>query len=170
MSRSGKILAVVVGSLAVLLLGSTMLVAWTVATRGVVRIAVDDHEEGMRFDVPLPAALFEAGIGLMPLLARHHRHHGEFGGPGGPGDPGDHCRGFHGHRFDAEDYGPAVAAFLEGVADAPDATLVEVEDGPDHVRIVKEGRDIGVYVESPDADVHISMPAHLLHRTVRAAI
>ena len=161
MSRSGKIFAVVLGSLAVLLLGSGMLVAWTLATRGVVRIAVDDHEEGVHFDVPLPAALFEAGLGLIPLAARHHRHHG---------DCGHHRFGLHGHDIDVGEYGPAVAAFLDELADAPDAVLVEVEDGRDHVRIVKEGRDIGVYVESPDANVHFSMPARLLHRAVRSAI
>jgi hypothetical protein len=152
MSRSGRIFAVVLGSLAVLLLGSGMLVAWTLATRGVVRIAVDDHEEGVHFDVPLPAALFEAGLAFAPLAARHHRHE------------------LNGHDIDVGEYGPAVAAFLEELADAPDAVLVEVEDGHDHVRIIKEGRDIVVYVESPDADVHFSMPARLLHRAVRAAL
>lgn len=159
MSRSGKIFAVVVGSLAVLLLGSGMLVAWTVATHGIVRIAVDDHQEGVHFAMPLPAALFEAGIGLMPLAARHH-HHQHL--------QGLHCR----HRIDVGEYGPAVAAFVEALADAPDATLVEVEveDGRDHVRIVKQGRDFAIHVQSPDADVDISLPARLVHRTVRAAI
>lgn len=157
MSKAGKIFAIVLGSAAVILLGSGALLAWTVVTHGVVRIAVDDRESGTRFDVPLPAALLEAGIGMACMA----------------GAPGESHAWRHRHAvydgMEIEDIQPAVLGFLEGLADAPDAVLVEVRDGEDWVRIVKSGRDFQILVESPDANVRLSMPAHLLHRIVRAA-
>lgn len=152
MSKAAKIAAILFGSAAVLLLGSGMLLAWTVATQGVVRIAVDDRESGTRFDVPVPAALVGAGMSFVPLAARHHRL--------------EHRAGLH----ELEEVGPAALAFFEALADAPDAVLVDVQDGEERVRIVKSGRDFEVRVESPDANVRFSMPAALLHRVLKASV
>ena len=155
MSKAGKITAIVLGSAAVMLLGSGMLLAWTVVTHGVVRVAVDDLKEGTRFDVPVPAALLEAGIGVADMAGGSHAWRD--------------CRREIGPGVEIGELQPAVLGFLEALADAPDAVLVDVRDGEDWVRIVKSGRDFQVLVEGSDANVRVSMPAHLLHRIVRAA-
>ena len=154
MSKAAKIAAIFVASAAVMLMGSGVLLAWTVATQGLVHIDIDDRESGTRINLPVPAAMVGAGISLVPWAARHHRceHEG--------------CE----HRAALRAAGPALAAFFAALEDAPDAVLVEVEDGADHVRIVKSGRDFEVLVESPDADVRLSVPAHLLQRIARAAV
>jgi hypothetical protein len=152
MSKAGKIAAILLGSAAVMLIGSGVLLAWTVTTQGVVRFAVDDRESGTRFDVPVPAALVGAGLSFVPLAARHHRFE---------------------HRAEMEELkqvAPAALAFFEALEDAPDAVLVDVRDGEDWVRIVKSGRDFEVLVESPDANVRFSMPTALFRRMLRASV
>lgn len=150
MSKAGKIAVIAVAAVAVLIVQSGMLLAWTVATQGVMRIAVDDRESGTRFDVPVPAALVGAGLAFVPRLSRHHP-------------------GFE-HQAELAQVAPAVLAFCDALEDAPDAVLVDVRDGEDWVRIVKSGRNLEVRVDSPDAKIRVSMPAGLLQRMVRAAI
>ena len=149
MSKAGKIFAIVLGSAAVVLLGSSMLLAWTVATQGVVRVAVDDRQSGTHFNVPVPAALVGAAVHMSPCVRERIRLE---------------------HGREIEKIRPALVGFFEALADAPDAVLVEVEDGADHVQIRKSGRDIVILVDSPDANVRVSMPARLLHQVVRETV
>src|SRR5262245_57123464 len=150
MSKAGKILAIVLGSAAVVLLGSSMLLAWSVATQGVVRIAVDDRQNGTHFNLPVPAALVGAAVHLSPC-ARQRVHH-------------------LGHGVDLEKVRPALAGFFAALADAPDAVLVDAHDGDDWVQIRKVGRNLEIQVKNPDTDVRVSMPARLLHSVVRETV
>lgn len=149
MSKTAKVFAIVLGSAAVVLLGSSLLLAWTVATQGVVQIAVDDRESGTHFNVPVPAALVGAGLHLSPC-ARQRLHMG--------------------HGAEIEKLRPALASFFEVLGDAPDAVLVDMRDGDDWVQIRKAGRNFEIQVRNPDSDIRLSLPVRLLRQVVRETV
>ncbi len=63
--------------------------------------------------------------------------------------------------------GPVLAAVLTALADCPDATLVEVVDGDDRVRVVKRDRRIRVEVADRDIDLAVSLPARAAARLAK---
>jgi hypothetical protein len=70
-------------------------------------------------------------------------------------------------RRDLGDWGPFVAATLEGLADCLDGVLVDVRDRDETVRIVKEGRSFEIHVRSRDESVDISVPARVFSKVAR---
>ncbi len=72
MSRAGEVFTIVAGSVAVLLLGSAMLLAGAIARSGLVTIQIDDRREGFALYLPVPGFVVESGLAVLPRLARHH--------------------------------------------------------------------------------------------------
>lgn len=66
--------------------------------------------------------------------------------------PVHHARGCNEEELNA------ALKVLSKMGDAPDFTLLEVEDGDDHVTIRKEGRTLRLRVDSRDALVNVSIP------------
>jgi hypothetical protein len=149
MNTIAKLLFAAVLTLAVLVVGSGTLLAASVVRSGMVTVKV--HETGPHGEkhlyVPVPAALVNLGLDIMPMLAGEDVF-GEI-------------------RSDLGDMGPAFAAALTELEDAPDAVLVDIQDGRENVRIVKNGGSLEVLVDSPDGTVEISLPASLLGRIAR---
>lgn len=59
---------------------------------------------------------------------------------------------------------------VDVLAAADDFTLVEVEDGSDHVLVAKQGRRLVVRVRSPDVDVDVSVPIVLVRGVLRTVV
>lgn len=147
MSKGTKILLVAAVTAAVMLVGSGLLIAGSIATSGVVTVKIDESRPGSRtLYLPIPAALVYLGVDLLPLL-----------------DEG----ALDEMRADLGDWRPFVAASLAGLEDCPDAVLVDVRDGGETVRVAKRGRDIEIRVHGADGDFEISLPARLLSRIAR---
>lgn len=147
MSTGAKIFVGIAAGFAILLLGSALLVAGTIAATGLVTVDVHDKTEGTHIYLPVPAAAIYLGMGLLPVLA---------------GDDE-----LYELREDLGEWGPFVAATLEGLDDCPDGVLVDVRDGAETVRIVKQGRSLEIRVRNPRESVEISVPTRLFSRMAR---
>lgn len=148
MSRGRKRLWMLVGVLAVLVVGVPLVIAAPVATGmvdpGLVTVRVHEKSEGFRLYIPVPALVVDAG--LRSAVAAGGLHEME--------------------RLpeEARQWMPMARAAVEALVEAPDATLVEVEDGEEHVLVAKRGGRLIVEVRSPDADVDVAVPARLALR------
>jgi Ethanolamine utilization protein EutJ (predicted chaperonin) len=145
MSKGLKILLAVVLTCFVLMVGSGMLLAATIVRGGMVTVKVNDPET--HFNVVVPAGLVTLGMDLLPLVIEE-----------------DICAEI---RTDLGEYGPAAAAALLELEDAPDAVLVDIRDGRESVRITKEGRLLEIYVKDDNGTFEISVPARLLGKIAR---
>ena len=56
---------------------------------------------------------------------------------------------------------------VEALADCPDVTLVEVQDGSEHVRVYKENGVLKVDVDDDDVRVRISVPTRAVERNAK---
>lgn len=146
MTRTGKIVLALVVATALFWAGVAAAVAWTVhavATSPAIEISVRESG-GTRGHVSLrlPAALVGVGIALA-------------------GDGvGDRLRTEIGAEIDLAAWAPAAAEIARQLDTLPDATLVEVHDGGDHVRIAKQGDDLRLRVRSVNGDdVDVTVPA-----------
>jgi len=145
MRRGSRVLAIVAGSLAVLVLGCGLLLAAT----GVASVRVHEKKaEGACFFVPVPAVALYAGAALVPRMM----------------PAGERAR----MRSELGDRRQAIVAILEELERSPDGVLVEVEEHGESVRIVKEGRSLEVRVRSADSDVDVSLPAGVVTHLFRA--
>ena len=147
MSRGMKIFVGIAVAFAVFLVGSGLLVAGTIAATGVVTVNVHDKSDGTHVYLPVPAVALYLGMDLLPLVM----------------DDADLAD----MRRDLGDWGPFVAATLQGLADCPDGVLVDVRDRDETVRIVKEGRSFEIHVRSRDESVDISVPAGVFTKVSR---
>jgi len=106
---------------------------------GVIRIDVDEHrEDGSHVHMWVPAAAIPMAMHLVPR--EHLRHAAE------------HSREFL----------PIVRAFLNGLKKYPDAELVEVMDGEQHVQIGTHHGKLQIDVVAPDQNVHLLCPLSTL--------
>jgi hypothetical protein len=147
MSRGAKIIVGIAVGLAVFLVGSGLLVAGTIAATGFVTVNVHDKADGTHVYLPVPAVALYLGLDLLPLVM----------------DDADLAD----MRRDLGDWGPFVAATLEGLGDCPDGVLVDVRDRDETVRIVKQGRSFEIHVRSRDESVDISVPARVFTKVAR---
>ena len=145
MSKGVKILLAVVLMCFVLMVGSGILLAATVVRGGMMTVKV--HEPGTHINVVVPAALVTLGMDLLPLVIENDIY-AEI-------------------RTDLGEYGPAAAAALLELEDAPDAVLVDIRDGRESVRITKQGRLLEIYVKDDNGTFEISVPARLLGKIAR---
>lgn len=145
MSKGVKILLAVVLMCFVLMVGSGLLLAATVVRGGMMTVKV--HEPGTHINVTVPAGLVTLGMDLLPLVIEDDIY-AEI-------------------RTDLGEYGPAAVAALQELEDAPDAVLVDIQDGRESVRITKEGRLLEIYVKDDNGTFEISVPARLLGKIAR---
>ena len=117
---------------------------------GTVRVDVDEAQAGgSHVHVWVPAAIIPMAMHLAPR--KHVEHALQQAGP----------------------MMPTVRAVVEGLRKYPDADLVEVQDGSDHVQIRLRDGKIHVDVENPQENVHVVCPLAMLEdlsREVEAAI
>jgi hypothetical protein len=148
MTRPAKVITIIALTLLAIPVGATLLLAGSVVTQGVVTVKVHDKgPDGTNVYVPVPAGLIYLGMDLLPLLDRNHE--------------------LAKARREMGPWAPVAAAALTSIEDIPDAVLVDVRDGDETVKIVKEGRSINIQVHDHDANVNISLPAHLFTRVAR---
>jgi len=116
---------------------------------GFVRIAVDDRgDDPTSVHLAVPAMVLDAALAVAPLAI--------------PAEAQEEM------QRELGDYGPALRKLAAELESCPDATLVEVEDGTDHVVIRKERNSLIVEVRSPDTDVDIQIPVALASSALRA--
>jgi hypothetical protein len=151
MTRPAKVLTIVALALLAIPLCATVLLAGSLIMQGVVTVKVHQTAPGgTSLTLPVPAGLIYLGMDLLPLLDRHHE--------------------LRRARRQIGDWAPAAAATLQSLEDCPDAVLVDVRDGRETVKIVKEGRNITIRVHDHEGDVNVSLPAHLFSRVARSII
>lgn len=146
MSDFLRLTTVLVGILAVLVLGAGILVAGTVASAGMVTVRI--HEtgpDGLNLYLPVPANLVEASIAVVPVVAR-------LGGS-------DHFdRQLARVRSEIEPWLPALESLLDEIHRMPDATLVEVTAPNESVVVEKRRGSIEVRVEEHGSRVEVVVP------------
>lgn len=70
-------------------------------------------------------------------------------------------------RAEIEAWKPAIRAAADEISRHPDIPLIEVVDGRDHVRVVKEGGRLRVLVDSSNGDsVRVDIPARVVERII----
>lgn len=150
LTRGQKFLWTVVGVGAVLTFGLVFLIAAPVASGmvdpGFATVRVHEKSEGFSLYIPVPAVLLNAGLSAAAA-----------GGAFADIEP---------LPPEAAQYVGVARAMLEELIDGPDATLVEVRDGREHVIVAKRRGRFIVQVRSPDADVDVSVPARLALRAL----
>ena len=68
-------------------------------------------------------------------------------------------------REEVGQFVPLIETALEGIADVPDGTvLVSVKTAEEEVSIARERGKLVIDVQSPDATVHINVPARSMRR------
>ena len=118
----------------------------TVAATGTVTVRVQEAN-GVDLWIPMPALLFDLAVFAAPRLMPEHE--------------------LDQVRREIAPYHDALVTMAEEIESIPAGTvLVEVHDGDEHVRIEKNWRSFEIVVDSPDADVRVSLPARLLSRSL----
>ncbi|MGA7615182.1 MAG: hypothetical protein WBX15_08370 [Thermoanaerobaculia bacterium] len=138
MTRAAKTALIAV--FAVLILGAVAITAgaWAVYNAvtgpGAMRVHVTDHRSGDRVAISLPSGIVNTVLRLTPVW------------------------GIDVHDDDVEQWGPALQAMAAELDRIPDAVLVEVHDGDQHVQISKRNGGLMIDVTSPDEEVHVQLP------------
>jgi len=149
MSRTAKVMAVLVGAAIVVVLSAGMVMAGTAVASGMMTVSI--HEagpDGVDLYIPVPVGLVEATLSLAPVVLRmmddHHLDHE-----------------LNRIREDLEYALPALEAVLERIEEMPDAVLVEVESDFESVRVSKERGSIHILVEDGGDRIQISVPTRV---------
>lgn len=121
--------------------------ATAVATTGTVTVSVHERgPDGVRLYIPVPALLLDAAVALAPLVI-----------------PAEELADV---RREIAPYRDALEAFAKELEDMPPGVLVDVRDHGEHVRVTKTWRSFQVDVDSPDTDVHVTVPARMVSRVL----
>ena len=146
MSRVTRVVAILVGAVLVLVLGSGFIVAGTMVTSGLVTVSVHESgPDGIDLYIPIPASLVEAALSLAPVvLDMVDDHHAD----------GELER----VREELDELMPAILAALDELDDMPNATLVEVDGEHEYVRVRKVRGAIEIQVLEDDARILVSVP------------
>jgi hypothetical protein len=121
-------------------IGSTLVLAGAYTFHeGVIRVDVDEYRSGgSHVHFWLPAAAVPMAMHLVP---REHMR----------------CAGNH-----AREFLPAAHAFGKGLKKFPNADLIEVKDGEQHVQIRTHNGKLQIDVEDPRETVHLLLPLSTL--------
>lgn len=133
----------------ILLITPIFAMAATVAATGLVTVQVSEKQaDGMNLYIPVPALLLDMAVFAAPMVL-----------------PNDALAEV---RTELAPFRSGLRAFADELADMPSGTLVEVQDGDEHVRIAKTFRTFEITVESHDADVSVSVsvPSRLMSRAL----
>jgi hypothetical protein len=148
MSRGQKVLWSLVGITALLFAGTASAVVLAVQaarTMPAIEVRVDDHRENNELAFTIPAFLVAGAAWAAPRMM-----------------PAEARAEIEIELGEAAAYLPMLEQLAADFEAMPDATLVEVLDGGDHVRVDKRGGDLLVRVRSADADVDVRVPATLV--------
>jgi hypothetical protein len=119
--------------------------ASVVAGTGVVVVDVKEAD-GTRIVVPVPLLLAETAAHLVPAHATRQAMK---------------------NMEEARRYLPVAEEVMAAIAEAPDAELVSVDDGDEHVRIHKVGDEIQIRVTGRREKVSVNVPIDLVQKTLR---
>lgn len=144
MTKAGKIGTVVGSVVAAIVTGWLMIIGAVYAVGGVMTVEIVDRSAGLDLYLPVPMVLMDAAIASVSAPAVYTA--------GLPRIETD------GVSIDFGELGPVVLELLEELDRLPDATLVEVVDRGEHVRISKAGKKLLVEVEEPGASIAIAIP------------
>ncbi|HEX2252727.1 MAG TPA: hypothetical protein VHQ65_05635 [Thermoanaerobaculia bacterium] len=147
-SRGHKVLWSLVGITALLLAGTASAVVLAVQaarTMPAIEVQVDDHAADHRVAITIPAFLVAGAAWAAPRVM-----------------PAEARAELEIEMAEAALYLPMLEQLAADFEAMPDATLVEVIDGGDRVRVDKRGGDLLVRVRSADADVDVRVPAALV--------
>jgi len=118
---------------------------------GMIEVRVsENHGQGDRVSLRVPAALVEAGLVCLPLVKCC-------------GD-GDRDIAIAGTGFKSEREQKVAREVLRQIADMPDADLVTVESLDENVRIAKQGGHLKIHVQDGGDDVYVSVPVGVVRR------
>jgi hypothetical protein len=137
--RTRTVLLLVFTVAALIALSGALLGARIASQVETASISIHDKNEGTRLVLPVP-------VGLISAITSSHVH-------------------FHCDDEDMRDFEKVRAVLKEAsvsLQNVPDMTLLEVEDGRDHVTLRKEGENLRLHVNSPDAEVLITIPSRAL--------
>ena len=146
MSTKRKFLMVIVAASAMIVVGWGLLAAAVYSSGGFITVKVDNPGDGVHFTLPVPAVIVSAAVATADHVV--------------PEDEWFEIRSQLGI------WGPYVEGVLEALDDAPNAILVEVVDGREHVVVRKLGNHLKVDIDGPDISVHVSVPTKLVRNTV----
>ena len=150
MSTKKKILMGAVAALVITIVGWGLLTTAVYASGGVVMVKIDDRNEGFHLTLPVPAVIVSAAVATADqIVPEHERIH---------------------LQAQIGDWGPYVEGVLKALDDTPDAVLVEVIEGNEHIVVRKNGKNLEVDVDGSDITVHVSVPTKLIRRTVSTLI
>ena len=116
-----------------------------VAGTGVVVVDVREAD-GTRIVLPVPLLLAETAAHLVPADATRHALK---------------------NMERAQRYLPVAEEVVAAIAEAPDAELVSVDDGSEHVRIHKVGNEIQIRVTGRREKVAVNVPIDMVQETLR---
>ena len=144
-----RVILILVGVFAFLLVGTGVALAASVLHSGVVVVKVHDKgPDGVNLTIPVPASLLQAGMSI----ALQHADEGEM----------DRV------RSQLAPWQPALAESLDQLRQVGGFTMVNVDGHDEHVQIHKRGNAWVVDVQSLEADVYVSMPLGLLEHALEA--
>jgi hypothetical protein len=154
--RTGqKIAIVILAAVAILFLGWGAVWASIQSAGGMAYISVDPGHEGPSFRVAVPMAVVE-GLAMAGQTAVDRI---EVDG-----------RPLRDYDHEIEEWAPLAMAVIDVLADSPDATFVEVEDGRSHVSVVKRRGQLVVEVQDRDEAYEISIPMRSAARIARRLV
>jgi hypothetical protein len=155
-SRGARIAWIILGTMAVTAVcavSALAIAAHAVMTSPMLRVHVSERgRDAVSFDVAVPGAVIAAGLAVAPHLV--------------PDETWEQVR----IDLEAElaelpaGARPALAEMVRHLGAMPDATLVEVEDRDETVRVETHGGELRVSVRAADADVDVTVPLALLEQ------
>jgi hypothetical protein len=125
----------IIAKVALGLVGTMVFATVYTFREGVIRVDVDEHRDGgshVHFWVPAAA---------VPITMHFV--------------PKEHLREASLH---AAEFLPLIQIVTSELRRYPDTTLVDVEDGDEHVRVATVGSKLQIDVVSPDENVHVAVP------------
>lgn len=147
MSRTGRVVVVVAVGFGVVILSWVALIGAICAWGGVATVRISDPRAGSELYLPVPMALVDVVLASAAAVTPQEDWPGGVGG-------------------ETADWGPLIGELLAELERCPDATLVEVEDAGERVRVFKEGGRLGVEVDADEVSVRLSMPVRSTRRAV----
>jgi hypothetical protein len=145
-----KFLTVVAAGFAVLILSWVVLIGAVYAWGGVMTVQVQDRSDGVNLYLPLPVAMVDAAVAAGGLVL------------------------FDESRLeldvDLREWEPMVQALVEALDDCPDATLVEVRDGTQHIKVYKQRGILKIEVDEEDVRVRVAVPTRAVERNAKRLV
>ncbi|MEM8994433.1 MAG: hypothetical protein AAGF23_06530 [Acidobacteriota bacterium] len=120
----------------------------TVAATGTVSVRVQDSgPDGVNLFIPVPAVLLDAAVFVAPAVIPE----------------GD----LEAARMEAAPYLPMLRRLANELTDIPaGSVLVHVDNPEEQILITKGWRNFEISVDSGDTQVHVSVPARLMKRSL----